>query len=163
MKRSTAIFVFTLAALFVLSETQPAIAFSAAQVSGLTFQYPQYLNGVYIFSDSVVNVAFTITNVGSQWTLFLVCTAQRVGFSSGSYGDTHLLGCKAIGLGAFCASTFINYCVSSSGIGAIPGAVYASAPGQLQIRVLVYDPAVSVNVPLTASPWTPVTQIVPQN
>ena len=162
MKRSVVLLVSVLAVLFVVGMTQTVMAFSAALVSGLTFQYAQYLNGVYIFSGTAVSVAFTITNVGSQYTLFMVCAVQRVGYSSGTYGDHNLLGCLGIGLGAYCA-TYISYCAYSSRIGTISGSASASSPGQLQIQILAYDPSVSANVPLAASPWTPVTQIVPQN
>ena len=162
MKRPVILLVSVLALLFVVGITQPVIAFSAALVSDLTFQYGHYLNGVYIFSGTAVSVAFTITNIGSQYTLFMVCAVQRVGYSGGAYGDHNLLGCLGIGLGAYCA-TYVSYCAYSSRIGTISGSVSASGPGQLQIQVLVYDPTVSTNVPLAASPWTPVTQIVPQN
>jgi hypothetical protein len=162
MRRSVILFVSVLAVLCVVGMSQPVIAFSSALVSNLTFQYPQYLNGVYIFSGTVVSVGFTITNVGSQYTLFMVCAVQRVGFSGGSYGNHNLLGCLGIGLGAYCA-TYVSYCAYSSRIGTISGSVSASAPGQLQIQILAYDPSISASIPLAASPWTPVTQIIPQN
>ncbi len=161
MKRSVTVFAFTVAVLFIFGAAPPASAFSAAQVSGVTFQYHKSLNGVYVFNGTVISVGFTVTNIGSQWTTFLACPSQRVVFDGGGYGDSYLLGCATISLGAVCL-TNTNWCVTSSGTVSIPGIVYASAPGQLLIRVLVYDTGTSATVPITTSQWYPVGYIVPQ-
>lgn len=160
MNRSGIVFVFAVAALFIFSAAQPVSAISAAQVSGITFQYPQYLNGVYIINGAVVTVGFTLTNIGTEWTTFHVCVLQRVGFGSGGYGDNYQIGCAITSLPAACL-TGISWCTTSSRTLTIPGSVYASAPGQLLIRVVVYDTRTSANVPITTSPWYPVTYIVP--
>jgi hypothetical protein len=161
MRRMVTILAFAVAVIFIFGAASPAFAFSAAQVTGVTFQYPQYLNGVYIFKGSQVTVGFTVTNVGSQYSTFLACTWQSVAFHSGGYGDKYLLGCATISLAAACL-TNITYCVSQSGTLVITGPAYASAPGQLLIRVLVYDTTVSSFAPITTSQWYPVTYIIPQ-
>ena len=162
MNRQYTVFVFAVMALIVFGAAQPVSAFSAAQVSNVTFHYPQYLNSVYIISGAVVSVGFTVTNIGSEWTTFHVCAEQRVGFGSGGYGDNYQVGCATVGMGAACLAG-ISWCTSSSRIVIIPGSVYASAPGQLLIRVVVYDTLTSATVPIATSPWYPVVYIVPQS
>jgi hypothetical protein len=132
---------------------QPVFASSTAQVNNVSFAYPQYLNGVYIVKGTVVTVSASIYNGGSQLNTFLVCPTQRVVFAGGSYGDVESFGCATITLGTICSST--------SGVVSIPVSVYASATGELQIRISVYDSSISTTVPITISIWHSVTQIVP--
>jgi len=161
MKRAITVLTFAVALIFIFCAASPAFAFSAAQVTGVTFQYPQYVNGVYILKGTQVTVGFTVTNIGSQYSTFLACTWQSVAFASGGYGDNYQLGCATISLAAACL-TNITYCVSQSGTLVITGPVFASSAGQLLIRVLIYDTTVSSYQPITTSQWYSVTYIISQ-
>ena len=136
--------------LFVLVTLQPAAAYSSAQISNVQFNYQKYLNGVYIPQGTLVVVSATIYNGGSQVTTLSVCASQRVGYSGGSYGETENFGCTSITLGTICSST--------TGVVSIPTSVYASASGELLMRLSVYAPSGSL---LTTSVWYPVSYIVP--
>ena len=136
--------------LLVLPILQPVAAYSSAQISNIQFNYQKYLNGVYIPQGTLVVISATIYNGGSQVTTFSVCPSQRVGYSGGGYGDTENFGCTSITLGTICSST--------TGVVSIPTAVYASASGELLMRLSVYGPTGTL---LTTSAWYPVTYIVP--
>jgi len=136
--------------LLVLPILQPAAAYSSAQISNVQFNYQKYLNGVYIPQGTLVVISATIYNGGSQVTTFSVCPSQRVGYNGGGYGDTENFGCTSITLGTFCSST--------TGVVTIPTTAYASASGELLMRLSVYGPTGTL---LTTSAWYPVTYIVP--
>ncbi len=136
--------------LLVLPILQPVAEYSSAQISNIQFNYQKYLNGVYIPQGTLVVISATIYNGGSQVTTFSVCASQRVGYSGGGYGDTENFGCTSITLGTICSST--------TGVVSIPTAVYASASGELLMRLSVYGPTGTL---LTTSTWYPVTYIVP--
>src|SRR5208282_3306009 len=136
--------------LLVLSIFQPAAAYSSAQISNVQFSYQKYLNGVYIPQGTLVVVSATIYNGGSQVTTLSVCPSQRVGYSGGNYGDTENFACTLITLGTICSST--------TGVVSIPTSVYASASGELLMRLSVYGPTGTL---LTTSAWYPVTYIAP--
>ena len=136
---------------FVLPTLQPAAnAYSSAQISNIQFEYSKYLNGVYIPQGTVVIVSATIYNGGSQVATFSVCPSQRVGYSGGNYGDAENFACTLITLGTICSST--------TGVVSIPTVAYASAPGELFIRLSVYGQTGAV---LAKSAWYPVSYIVP--
>jgi hypothetical protein len=136
--------------MLVLPILQPAAAYSSAQISNVQFDYPKYLNGVYIPQGTPVVVSATIHNGGSQVTTFSVCPSQRVGYSGGSYGDTESFACTSITLGTICSST--------TGVVSIPTTPYASESGELLMRLSVYGPTGTL---LTSSVWYPVSYIVP--
>ncbi len=136
--------------LLVLPILQPAAAYSSAQISNVQFDYQKYLNGVYIPQGTLVVISATIYNGGSQVTTFSVCPSQRVGYNGGGYGDTENFGCTSITLGTICSST--------TGVVSIPTTAYASASGELLMRLSVYGP---IGTLLTTSAWYPVTYIVP--
>ena len=136
--------------MLVLPILQPAAAYSSAQISNVQFDYPKYLNGVYIPQGTPVVVSATIHNGGSQVTTFSVCPSQRVGYSGGSYGDTESFACTSITLGTICSST--------TGVVSIPTTASASESGELLMRLSVYGPTGTL---LTTSAWYPVTYIVP--
>jgi len=136
--------------LFVLLTLQPAAAYSSAQISNVQFNYQKYLNGVYIPQGTLVLVSATIYNGGSQVTTFSVCPSQRVGYNGGGYGDTENFACTLITLGTICSST--------TGVVSIPTTAYASASGELFMRLSVYGQTGTL---LTTSAWYPVTYIAP--
>ncbi len=136
--------------LLVLPILQPVTAYSSAQISNIQFNYQKYLNGVYIPQGTLVVVSATIYNGGSQVTTFSVCPSQRVGYSGGGYGDTENFACTLITLGTICSST--------TGVVSIPTSAYASASGELLMRLSVYSPTGTL---LTTSAWYPVSYIVP--
>jgi hypothetical protein len=145
---TTILLAFLLA--LALPTIQPAAAYSSAQISNIQFNYQKYLNGVYIPQGTLVVVSATIYNGGSQVTTLNVCASQRVGYPGGGYGDTENFGCTSITLGTICSST--------TGVVSIPTNAYASASGELLMRLSVYDPSGTL---LTTSAWYPVTYIVP--
>jgi len=136
--------------LLALTILQPAAAYSSAQISNVQFNYQKYLNGVYIPQGTLVVISATIYNGGSQVTTFSVCPSQRVGYNGGGYGDTENFGCTSITLGTVCSST--------TGVVTIPTTAYASASGELLMRLSVYSQTGTL---LTTSVWYPVTYIVP--
>jgi len=153
MKTTISTIALTLTFLFILSTLQPTFAYSSAQVSNIQFNYPKYLNGVYITEGTVVIVSATIYNGGSQVSTFTVCPSQQVRFNSGGYGDFQNFACTSITLGTICSST--------SGVVTMPADVHASNSGELMIRISVYATTNSPNTPLAVSPWYPVTYITP--
>ena len=142
-------FVLAMLVVFMLPVFRPAIAYSSAQISNIEFNYPKYLNGVYITQGTPVIISATIYNGGSQISTFTVCPSQRVGYDDG-YGDNHNFTCTLITLGTICAST--------TGVVSIPTTAYASASGELFMRLSVYNSAGTL---LTTSAWYPVSYIIP--
>jgi hypothetical protein len=150
MKTALTITILLTLLLIALPILQPAAAYSSAQISNVQFNYQKYLNGVYIPQGTLVVISATIYNGGSQVTTLNVCASQRVGYNGGGYGDTEDFGCTTITLGTICSST--------TGVVTIPTTAYASASGELLMRLSVYGPTGTL---LTKSVWYPVTYIVP--